>query len=166
MTDKDPSMTEILASIRRIISEDDGDFAAPPPERPDPAWKPSQERSQAAPDATAAAPDRDAVPPPPPSPSPPPPPPPDETELQQDDNAQQQPPSPLLSTQTQDETGRAFDQLRKNVAVPQGRSVALDTLVRELLHPLLRQWLDANLPQLVESLVREEIRRIARKQDE
>ncbi len=38
----------------------------------------------------------------------------------------------------------------------------LDDLVRELLHPMLKQWLDANLPKLVERLVHEEITRMVR----
>ena len=168
MADKDPSMTEILASIRRIISEDDGDFAAAPSERPAAG---SQERQPAPDDMTEEAAQTEQTPQPssppaavnqpeaPPEDAPEPPPPAAE-------NAPPEPDPALLSTQTQDEAGRAFDRLRRNVAVPQGESVALDALVRQLLHPLLRQWLDANLPKLVESLVREEIRRIARKQDE
>ena len=38
----------------------------------------------------------------------------------------------------------------------------LEDLVRELLRPLLKSWLDDNLPQLVERLVREEITRLVR----
>ncbi|MBO0905691.1 PopZ family protein [Jiella sonneratiae] len=37
-----------------------------------------------------------------------------------------------------------------------------DSIVREVLRPMLQEWLDENLPRLVESLVREEIERIAR----
>ena len=170
MADKDPSMTEILASIRRIISEDDGDFAAAPSERPAAG---SQERPPATDDMDPEAAQTEQAPqpsPPPPAPAAnqPPAPPEDAPEPPQPaaENAPPEPDPALLSTRSQDEAGRAFDRLRRNVAVPQGESVALDALVRQLLHPLLRQWLDANLPKLVETLVREEIRRIARKQDE
>ena len=38
----------------------------------------------------------------------------------------------------------------------------LESLVRELLKPMLRDWMDANLAPLVERLVREEIQRMAR----
>jgi cell pole-organizing protein PopZ len=38
----------------------------------------------------------------------------------------------------------------------------LESLVRELLKPMLRDWMDANLTPLVERLVREEIQRLAR----
>jgi uncharacterized protein len=37
---------------------------------------------------------------------------------------------------------------------------SLEDLVRELLHPLLKQWLDQNLPCIVERLVNEEIERM------
>jgi hypothetical protein len=43
----------------------------------------------------------------------------------------------------------------------------LEALVREALPPLLRDWLDANLPALVERLVRAEIDRVvARAEDD
>ena len=40
---------------------------------------------------------------------------------------------------------------------------SLEGLTRELLRPMLSEWLDANLPSMVEELVKEEIARIARK---
>jgi uncharacterized protein len=42
------------------------------------------------------------------------------------------------------------------------RPVTLDELVQDMLRPMLREWLDDNLPQLVERLVREEIQRVSR----
>lgn len=41
-----------------------------------------------------------------------------------------------------------------------GTENTLDGLVRELLKPMLKQWLDANLPTLVEGMVAQEISRI------
>ena len=38
----------------------------------------------------------------------------------------------------------------------------LEDLVREMLRPLLKNWLDDNLPTIVERLVRAEIERVAR----
>ncbi|HXQ52707.1 MAG TPA: DUF2497 domain-containing protein [Stellaceae bacterium] len=38
----------------------------------------------------------------------------------------------------------------------------LEDLVRELIRPLLKSWMDDNLPQLVERLVRDEITRLVR----
>lgn len=40
---------------------------------------------------------------------------------------------------------------------------SLEALTRELLKPMLAQWLDANLPEIVERLVKKEIARIAGK---
>ena len=46
------------------------------------------------------------------------------------------------------------------VLVQNGRT--LEDLVREMLRPMLKSWLDDNLPGLVERLVRTEIERVAR----
>ena len=40
---------------------------------------------------------------------------------------------------------------------------SLEGLVREMLRPMLAEWLDANLPGMVEQMVRDEITRIAGK---
>jgi len=37
----------------------------------------------------------------------------------------------------------------------------LEQLVKELLRPILKDWLDTNLPGMVERIVREEVERIA-----
>lgn len=42
----------------------------------------------------------------------------------------------------------------------EGGEPALDVLVRQMLRPLLQDWLDKNLPELVERLVRAEIARV------
>jgi uncharacterized protein len=41
-------------------------------------------------------------------------------------------------------------------------STSLEDLVKETLRPMLKSWLDDNLPGLVESIVRAEIERISR----
>ena len=38
----------------------------------------------------------------------------------------------------------------------------IENLTREMLRPMLKSWLDDNLPSLVERLVRAEIQRVAR----
>ncbi|MBY0463169.1 MAG: DUF2497 domain-containing protein [Alphaproteobacteria bacterium] len=43
-----------------------------------------------------------------------------------------------------------------------GGNLTLDHLITELARPMIRQWLDNNLPSLVESLVNKEIERITR----
>jgi hypothetical protein len=42
-------------------------------------------------------------------------------------------------------------------------SVTVEELVREAVRPMLRQWLDANLPPLVEKAVREAVERLAKR---
>lgn len=42
----------------------------------------------------------------------------------------------------------------------------LEEVVRELLRPMLRQWLDAHLPGIVERAVDRELRRVSRRADE
>jgi uncharacterized protein len=54
----------------------------------------------------------------------------------------------------------AFEEL--NEALLANRRKTLDQLAEEMLRPMLQDWLDNNLPRMVERLVREEIERIAR----
>ncbi len=67
---------------------------------------------------------------------------------------------PLLSSEANEAVTASFGVLSANLAV---RSAELaDGLAREMLRPMLKQWLDENLPALVERLVRAEIQRVAR----
>src|SRR3984885_12627217 len=45
-------------------------------------------------------------------------------------------------------------------------SKAIEDMTRELLKPLLKSWLDSNLPQIIERVVREEIARLGREAQE
>jgi hypothetical protein len=54
----------------------------------------------------------------------------------------------------------AFNQLATTMLSGSARTI--DELVEDLLRPMLRSWLDVNLPPLVERLVREEIERVSR----
>ena len=54
----------------------------------------------------------------------------------------------------------AFNTLAQTVLVQNART--LEDLVREMLRPMLKTWLDENLPGIVERLVRAEIERVAR----
>ena len=47
---------------------------------------------------------------------------------------------------------------RRDIAVDDaGQNMTLEGMVREMLKPLLREWLDRNLPYLIERLVKKEI---------
>ncbi len=171
-------MEEILASIRRIISEDE----APAEPAPSAAVEPD-----AAPAPEPAAPVAEVAPPPP-EPEPPAAP-----AVEEDDDALEltqkvetlgdldvltpsAPPEPppvaaaapvaagastLVSERAATAAASAFGQLSAVIAMPrEGRT--LEDVVRELLTPLLQQWLDDNLPRIVQEAVEAEVARIAR----
>ena len=205
---QEPSMEEILASIRRIIADDDATKSGQRP--PEPA-KPAAAAAAPAPAA------RPAPPPRPPEPSPIDAAPPAEAEpaleMPVDDQsadildltesmAMPQPaPSPAPQFRTIDgsfdvsyeeaaerpaprpatpepptfvseERGRlmsnvasaavdsAFNTLAQTVLVQNART--LEDLVREMLRPMLKAWLEDNLPGMVERMVRNEIERVSR----
>lgn len=66
----------------------------------------------------------------------------------------------LLSHATDSTVGQAFNFLAHTVLSNNART--LEDLVREMLRPMLKDWLDDNLPTVVERLVRAEIERVAR----
>jgi uncharacterized protein len=66
----------------------------------------------------------------------------------------------LLSNATAAAVDSAFNALAQTVLVNNART--LEDLVREMMRPMLKTWLDDNLPRLVERLVRAEIERVAR----
>jgi uncharacterized protein len=196
---QEPSMEEVLASIRRIIADEDT-AKAPPPEPahtlPSAAGVPLRTPPQPPPAPSAP------VPLPEPSVSLAPPPATPVAELasgvefteaaaplplaatgsqtvdgQPDvgfEESEQQPERPdpprahlqgrtdrpLMSAATSAAVDSAFNTLAHTVLVQNART--LDDLVREMLRPLLRTWLDDNLPELVERLVRGEIERLSR----
>jgi cell pole-organizing protein PopZ len=150
-------MEEILASIRRILAEDEG--VAPVIARAPanaPAYVDVLDLTEAIADdgtirhipvfAEVAAP----APPLPDGriePAPPRP-----------DNANGE---PLVSAATSGATAAAFARLASVLRDPHRTGEAgLDEAVRDMLRPLLQTWLDENLPGLVERLVRAEIARV------
>ncbi|HMB11828.1 DUF2497 domain-containing protein [Saliniramus sp.] len=66
----------------------------------------------------------------------------------------------LISQATDEAVGNAFNQLAHTVLSNNGRT--LDDLVKEMLRPMLKVWLDDNLPTIVERMVRAEIERVSR----
>ena len=66
----------------------------------------------------------------------------------------------LISRATDEAVGNAFNQLAHTVLANNGRT--LDDLVKEMLRPMLKVWLDDNLPSIVERMVRAEIERVSR----
>lgn len=66
----------------------------------------------------------------------------------------------LLSDQTSSAVNNAFGHLAHTVLSNNART--LEDLVKDMLKPMLKTWLDDNLPTMVERLVRAEIERVAR----
>jgi cell pole-organizing protein PopZ len=172
----EPSMEEILSSIKRIIQEEGegptrGRRAgrptpAPPPmvdaqdedeevlelSNPMPPHAPSAEPTY---DEPAAA-DGDEPEPFPDYPEPEP--------VMPQSTAQSRPTpavEALLSRETAEASRSALDNLSRMLVKPEpGSDGSLEGLVREMLRPMLREWLDTNLPPMVERMVEGEIARI------
>jgi uncharacterized protein len=70
------------------------------------------------------------------------------------------PDRPLLSPRTTAAVDTAFSSLTHTVLMQNPRTI--EDLVREMLKPMLKAWLDDNLPNMVERLVRAEIERVSR----
>ncbi|HRJ70425.1 MAG TPA: DUF2497 domain-containing protein, partial [Beijerinckiaceae bacterium] len=69
-------------------------------------------------------------------------------------------PARLISDQTAGTTAKAFQSLANAVFTQNART--MDDVVADMLRPMLKSWLDENLPTLVERLVKAEIERVAR----
>ena len=167
----EPSMEEILASIRKIISEDVAlpltpRAAAREPVaelRPLPPSRPAGEFSLSSP--PPAAPSAPRIPRIDPSYSAPARPP---EPLRPAPLARPVPPmgpheieEGLISAETGSAVAAAFQSLssaRTGLPGPE----AMEAMAREMLRPMLKEWLDDNLPTIVERLVRAEIERVAR----
>lgn len=183
----EPSMEEILASIRRIISEDPATAPAAPQSAPVEVV-PAQVVAEASP------------PPPPPQPVAPPPavsavddsvfdltpdmrtqpyvpPAPEPVSIPEPEpepvSYVPEPPAmsydnpegdSIMSPQTEAAAAAALASFASGLTSRHGfEGATVEGVVRELLRPMLREWMDANLPTLVERLVEAEIERLSRR---
>ena len=155
----DQSMEDILASIRRILNEDEAASPAPAPapaEAAPAADEPlllTEDMMVAAPDdpAPASAPAAAAPEPPPAAAAPPP---------------AMAAADALLAPAVAAAAAASVGQLLRAVSSERGAMVSrggptIEDVVREELRPLLKDWLDQHLPGIVERLVRAEIERVA-----
>ena len=182
----DPSMEDILASIRRILSEEDTPQAgaAEPAKAPEPddvlVLEPSMlvdaEDTVVVPAAPAPAPAvvPDVAPVPPPEPARAAEPPIERVRLQA---AMPMPPNdpPPVSPREPDElvapdaalaAASSLGSLMRTVASDRGLAVSshgltIEDIVRQEIRLMLKTWLDVNLPPLVERLVQAESERVA-----
>jgi uncharacterized protein len=154
----EPSMEEILASIRNIIADERDPAKGPAPKplqlTPAPHVVHSNDAAAGRGDASESSRRPDASEPKVVWRRPP------EVEAEPASDSLQPHEEPLLSPEANAAAALSFGALSADLAV---RSAELaDELVRETLRPMLKQWLDENLPAIVERLVRAEIQRVAR----
>ena len=183
-TTQEPTMEEILASIRRIISEDETpagegeEAAAEAPEavaaeaepEPEPPSEPEPEAAVAAAPEPVAAAAPEAAPAPEPVV--------EEEALELTDKVETHgdldvfsapaeeaaapaPVEALVSERVATAAASSFGALSAAIIMPKGDRT-LEDVVRELLRPLLQQWLDENLSTIVQQAVESEVERIAR----
>lgn len=69
-------------------------------------------------------------------------------------------PTPLVSTDAAMSIGAHFQALAASIVISEADLI--ERYAQDMLRPMLKQWLDDNLPHLVERLVRAEIERVAR----
>jgi uncharacterized protein len=194
---QEPSMEDILASIKRIIAEDSESAGARPPARgrkspvavvPDPAPPPAPEPDLPVAEQAVAEPEplHAAVAEPAPYAASA-----DVLELTspliETDEEEPAMPAPKAAPQTMTAPEPAVDQgataeaaagilsapaeaasrtafaalTQLQVRTDSGQSNTLEGLVADLLRPMLRDWLDRELPALVERLVEAEIKRVS-----
>jgi cell pole-organizing protein PopZ len=151
---QDPSMEEILASIKRVIADDSR--AAPPPARgaarprlhvsDDPAPTHEPEVEEAVSEAQADEEDVLELSDP----------------IREDDGL-----ASSDATVAARQSLAALAAMRQAAPPPQQTGVAgdgpLEAIVREMLRPMLKDWLDNRLPEMVEEMVAREIARITGK---
>ncbi len=89
-----------------------------------------------------------------------PPPPPSSYEPVDYDAPPLPPQQPILAQTTVSAVESAFNSLAHTVLSSNART--LEDLVKEMLRPMLKSWLDDNLPGLVERIVKAEIERVSR----
>ena len=133
MQPREPSMEDILASIKRVIAEEKELRAAVPPPPPGPEDEEDVLELDASMEAEA-------------EPAPPPP------ELG----------PPLLDEGAADNSRHKLEELSQVAATapPKPQVNPLEEMLREMMRPVLKQWLDENLPRIVDEHVKREISRI------
>lgn len=176
----EPSMEEILSSIKRIIAEE-GEVPARQRRQPRPVPSPVVDEDspevlelsdpmplrmkvEAAARAAESAMRGVVEPAPAPAPSPVPEPvaqvaPPAPAALDDEDDAEEA----IVSPRAAQASRGSLEALSRMMVKPEPSSDGtLEGMVREMLRPMLRDWLDANLPEMVEAMVAREIARITR----
>jgi len=165
---QDPSMEDILASIRKILNEEEATDGVPAPPGPEPLELTEAMLVTPAPvsvstPAPLPTPAPIVLPPEPPLPEPPPlllePSPPDAEPPRETAS------EGLVAPATAAAAAALIGKLARTVAAERAAPVhrggpSIEDVVREEVRPLLKEWMDAHLPALMERLVRAEIERV------
>jgi uncharacterized protein len=184
---QEPTMEEILASIRRIISED----ADPAAKGAQPAAAAATSREGDVLELTNIVHDDGSIGGPAPEPAPEPPrrraaPPPREPEpIREEPRVSRRAPPPepprpamrhqsdldmvdkedrdsVLSSQASSAISNAFGALTREREVGIAGGTTLEDIVVQMMKPMLAAWLDEHLPEIVERVVQQEVERAAR----
>jgi cell pole-organizing protein PopZ len=158
----EPSMEEILASIRRIISEEEQAPAEAPvldltdQATPEPAPAPAQTVTEddivfEAVEPVAAVETPEPVYTPPPA-----------RTLAPQETVTAMTPDTIISPPSASAAAGSLARLAGSLRISDTPGQSVEGVVRELLKPMLKEWLDRNLPAIVESRVEAELERIAR----
>jgi cell pole-organizing protein PopZ len=150
--DQEPSIEEILASIRQIISDDDE------PAAPAPAPEPEEEDDDVL-ELTEVVEEKR------PAKEPDYPPPPRKVELDLQEAEPEPDTSDILTDHAANAALAGFMRLSRDTPVTRtgNDGLTLEDIVRDLMRPMLRDWLDRNLPSLIEKVVEKELDKLARK---
>ena len=153
--EQDPSIEEILASIRQIISDDDEEetegaakTSAPAKEEtPEPIQEPIQEaESDDAFELTSSMKVAEEA-----------------LERTQPDEFPEDVAKEIFTEPAAAATVGAFSKLSENVALSAYTdNITLEDIVKDMLRPMLREWIDSNMPRIVEVLVEKELEKLAR----
>ena len=183
-TDQEPTMEEILASIRRIISEDDPEEAAAPAETPsedpvddvleltevadEPEPEPESEfEPEPEPEAEAETDiefgEDEFEPEAEPEPEPEAEPEPAVAAVATEEEVIAMDDESLVSQAAGNAVSSAFAGLSAALGNTRIEGRTMEDIVKELMRPMLKEWLDANLPSLVEQIVREEVERLSKR---
>jgi uncharacterized protein len=182
----EPTMEEILSSIKKIIAEDSGKSAATVAARRSIDKEPSRDHLVSIPISNIVPEVRiDTDPPKPDSPAIRLEPPTSDnedvleltemaaeestvapltlvTDTKVPDTKAEVPAAAMVSVDATAATRSAFESLSALIVKPEVHGGdTLEGLVREMLRPMLKDWLDARLPEMVEALVAKEIARIS-----
>jgi cell pole-organizing protein PopZ len=128
----EPSMEEILASIKRVIAEDGRALPARPARGSRPVAAPAADPDEDVLELSDPVSDADGL-------------------ISEDAAAASR------------QSLAALSALRERSETASAGDGPLEAVVREMLKPMLKDWLDRNLPEMVEELVTREIARIVGK---